>query len=340
MQRSDVRAPMVIADVDRLVVDGDARAALDAVTALNHASPSPELQVRLIELRRQAAEVYRPVGRWPWPPTFDDPFPDVVGRPPEIAARELDGALLGAAVAHHGSLLVRGLFDRDAVERSRQSIERASEAWGLAPEERTGVDYLPTLTVQGMQAALREKQARAHTWWLADCPAAAAQVLDDLAALGVTGAIGEHFGERPVFTLQKSTLRRVQPEFRYTAWHQDGSFLGPETRTMNVWVSLTACGGDRTAPGLEIVPRRVEEILPFGESGGIGIDGFAVHRTAGETPVVRPAFDPGDALLFDERMIHRTFLRKDVEMTQERLAVECWFFAPSHPAANYVSLLA
>ena len=340
MQRADVPAPMVIADVDRLVQDGDAVAALDALAALNRAYPSPELQVRLIELRRQAAEAYRPAGRWPWPPTFEDAFPDVVGRPPEVAARELDGPLLGAAVAHHGCLLVRGLFDRDAVERSRESIERASAAWGLAPEERTGVEYLPTLTVRGMQAALREKHANAHAWWLADCPAAAAQVLDDLAASGVIDAIAEHFGERPAFTLQKSTLRRVQPEFRYTAWHQDGSFLGAETRTMNVWVSLTPCGGDRPAPGLEIVPRRVEEILPFGESGGVGIDGFAVHRTAGETPVVRPEFEPGDALLFDERMIHRTFLSKDVEMTQERLAVECWCFAPSHPAENYVSLLA
>jgi hypothetical protein len=117
----------------------------------------------------------------------------------------------------------------------------------------------------------------------------------------VIDAIGEHFGERPIFTVQKSTLRRIQPEFRLTAWHQDGSFLGPETRAMNVWVSLTPCGGDRAAPGLEIVPRRVEEILPFGEFGGVGIEGWAVHRTAGDTQVIRPEFDPGDALLFDDR---------------------------------------
>jgi hypothetical protein len=331
---------MVTADADRLVREGDPVAGLDALVALNRADPSPELQVRLIELRRQAAEAYRPAGRWPWPPTFEDPFPEVVGRPPEIAARELDGPLLGAAVAHHGSLLVRGLFDAEAVARSRESIERVSAAWRLAPDERTGVDYLPTLTVQGIQAGQRGKHAAGHTWWLADCPAAAAQVLDDLAASGVIGAIGEHFGEHPVFTLQKSTLRRVKPEFRYTAWHQDGSFLGAEARAMNVWVGLTPCGGDRPAPGLEIVPRRVEGILPFGESGGVGIDGFTVHRTAGETPVVRPEFDPGDALLFDERLIHRTFLSKDVQMTQERLAVECWFFASSHPAEDYVSLLA
>jgi Phytanoyl-CoA dioxygenase (PhyH) len=340
MRPGDVVAPRGIAEVDRLVQDSDAVAALDALVAMNRAHPSPELQVRLIELRRRAAEAHRPAGRSPWPPECDNPFPEVVGRPPEVAARELDGALLGAAVAHHGSLLVRGLFDPDAVERSRESIERASAAWGLAPDQRTGVDYLPTLTVGGMAAAQRENHAKAHTWWLADCPAAAAQVLDDLAASGVVDAIGEHFGERPLFTLQKSTLRRVQPEFRWTAWHQDGSFLGPETRAMNVWVSLTPCGGDRRAPGLEIVPRRVEEILPFGHLGAVGIDGFAVHRTAGETPVIRPEFDPGDALLFDERMIHRTFLSEDVEMMHERLAVECWFFAPSHPAEDYVSLLA
>jgi hypothetical protein len=91
---------------------------------------------------------------------------------------------------------------------------------------------------------------------------------------------------------------------------------------------------------MEILPRRAEEILPFGEFGGVGIDGWAVHRTAGDTPVIRPEFDPGDALLFDDRMIHRTYLSEDGAMTHERLAVECWFFAPSHPAENYISLLA
>ena len=331
---------MLIADVDRLLDDGDAVAALDAAIAQNRANPSPELQVRLIELRHQAAASYRPDGRRPWPPTCEDPFPDVVGRPPEIEAHKLDGALLGAAVAHHGCLVVRRLLDRNAVERSRTSIEKASETWQRAPEERTTVDYVQTLQVPREQQRNRVAHAQRQNWWLADCPAAAAQVLDDLAATGVIAAIGEHFGERPCFTLQKSSLRRVQPEFRYTAWHQDGSFLGHSTRAMNVWVSLTPCGGDRPAPGLEIVPRRVDEILPFGEHGGVGIDGFAVHYAAADTPVIRPEFEPGDAFLFDERFIHRTYLNKEVAMTDERLAVECWFFAPSHPAEQYVSLLA
>ena len=90
MHRADRRGTMAIADVDRLVQDGDAVAALDALVALvalNRAYPSSELQVRLIELRREAAEAYGPAGRWPWPPMFEDPFPEVVGRPPAIAAR-------------------------------------------------------------------------------------------------------------------------------------------------------------------------------------------------------------------------------------------------------------
>ena len=48
-------------------------------------------------------------------------------------------------------------------------------------------------------------------------------------------------------------------------------------------------------------------------------------------------FDPGDALLFDERMIHRTFLSES--MTEERLAVECWFFDAAHKPASYTALL-
>jgi hypothetical protein len=128
---------------------------------------------------------------------------------------------------------------------------------------------------------------------------------------------------------------------RYTGWHQDGSFLGEGTRALNIWISLTACGGDRPAPGLEIVPARIEDLLEAGdEQGGrAAINGFGVHYVAKSlgAPVVRPEFDPGDALFFDERMAHRTYLAD--HMTEERLAVECWFFSPAHPNSEYLSLL-
>jgi hypothetical protein len=51
------------------------------------------------------------------------------------------------------------------------------------------------------------------------------------------------------------------------------------------------------------------------------------RRTGRALPVLRPAFEPGDALLFDEPFLHRTAVSPG--MTRERYAIETWFFAPS-----------
>ena len=43
-------------------------------------------------------------------------------------------------------------------------------------------------------------------------------------------------------------------------WHQDGAFLGEHIRAFNCWLALTPCGTD--APGLDIVPKRFDHIVP------------------------------------------------------------------------------
>ena len=321
--------------------DVEVVAELDALVAANRAEPSLERQQRLVELRHGAAAAFVSTPRSPWPPAYDDPFPDVVGTVPEVDADRFDGDLMGASIAHHGSLLVRGFFDDARVERTRHSILRATDAMHGDARATAEGWYEPTLGLDPIQRALRKGVAASNGVYLADSPPATAQVLDDLTDAGGVAAVARHLGERPVFSLQKSTLRRALPVVRYTGWHQDGSFLGDGTRALNVWVACTPCGGDRPAPGLEVVPARIEDILEAGDDQGgrASINGYAVHyvaKTLG-APVVRPAFDPGDALFFDERMAHRTYLAE--HMTQERLAVECWFFSPAHPNSEYLSLL-
>ena len=325
------------ADLERT----DVVAELDALVAANRESPSLERVQRLVELRHRAAEALVSTPRSPWPPAYDDPFPDVVGVVPAVDADQLDGDLMGAAIAHHGSLHVRGFFDDERIERTRHSILRATDALNGDADAAADGWYQPTLALDPGQWALRKMVAETNGVWLADSPRATAQVLDDLADAGGVAAVAQHFGERPVFSLQKSTLRRALPVVRYTGWHQDGSFLGEGTRALNIWIALTACGGDRPAPGLEIVPARIEDLLEAGDDQGgrAAINGFGVHYVAKSlgAPVVRPEFDPGDALFFDERMAHRTYLAE--HMTEERLAVECWFFSPAHPNSEYLSLL-
>lgn len=326
----------------RAGTDTDTVAELDALAAANRAEPTLERMQQLVALRHRAAADLVSTPRSPWPPPYDDPFPDVAGSVPEVDADGFDGDLMGAAIAHHGSLIVRGFFDDEQIERTRHSILRATDALHGDADAAADGWYRPTLGRDQSQWALRKMVAESNGVWLADSPRATAQVLDDLADAGGIAAVARHLGERPVFSLQKSTLRRARPVVRYTGWHQDGSFLGDGTRALNIWIAGTACGGDRPAPGLEVVPARIEELIDAGDDQGgrAAIDGYAVHyvaKTLG-APVVRPEFDPGDALFFDERMAHRTYLAE--HMTEERLAVECWFFSPAHPNSEYLSLLA
>lgn len=316
-------------------------AEVDALADEFRNSGDPDVAVRLTDKRFEAAAGYDgPVARADWPPAYDDPFPDQEpGTLPEVDIADIDAATVAGAIAHHGSCIVRGLFSAERVERTIDAIHEV-EARRDAPDDERTPDawYRPYLDLDPFPLALRDMVTQHGGTWLADSPIASAQVIDDLRDSGAIGLVTAHFGERPFFSLQKSTLRRSPPVHDFAGWHQDGSFLGPEVRTLNVWIALSDCGGDRPTPGLELVPRRVEFLLD--RDGGLGsasISDATVHAAAGDTPAIVPTFDAGDALIFDQQLVHRTHLFSG--MTYDRYALECWLFAPSNAAVEYVPLL-
>jgi hypothetical protein len=120
------------------------------------------------------------------------------------------------------------------------------------------------------------------------------------------------------------------------AWHQDGSFLGA-VRALNVWLSLSRCGDE--APGLDVVPRRLETFVPTGTEGTFlssQVSETVVKEAAGDAGILRPVFEPGDALLFDDLFLHQT--AADPAMPNPRYAVEAWFFGPAGFPEGYVPL--
>ena len=317
---------------DRLAAEGRLVEAVDMLAVANRALDDADVAARLVELRLAAAAAYEAgPARVPWPPAYADPFPDAVGRIPEITPAELTSDVLGGAVLHHGALIVRSAFSPTQVQRGVDAIERTRaqhDGW-----------YRP-VDVQGRKKilALRQMVREQGGTWLADSPHGTALVLDELSDAGVIDAITGHLGERPFISLQKSTLRRAPAEDRIVAWHQDGSFLDTDVRTMNVWVALSRCGGDYPSPGLQVAPFRLPRVLTVdGALTPHSISDDLVAEVTREHPVVVPAFDPGDAMLFDERFLHRTYV--NAQMTEDRYALECWFFAPSHPASGYLPLL-
>jgi Phytanoyl-CoA dioxygenase (PhyH) len=327
-------------EAERLVATGRLVEAVDLMAAAYRAKCDPALAIRLVDLRQQAARSFDSGPGPPlWPPTYTDPFAQVSGRLPESSVAELTTDVLGGAVAHHGALIVRGMFDAVQVRRSVEAIDKA-QMWrdSGAAEAAGGQWYRAFPTHARGDGVLRQRVATSGGTWLADSPASTAQFLDDLASVGVIDVVARHLGERPFFSLQKSTLRRMRARDRIVAWHQDGSFLDSGVRTMNVWVALSRCGGDYPSPGLEVVPRRIPEILPVeGRPSPYAISFDIIDEIVSETPAIRPEFRPGDALMFDERFLHRTYLNRF--MTEDRYALECWLFAPSHHSRSYIPFL-
>jgi hypothetical protein len=187
--------------------------------------------------------------------------------------------------------------------------------------------------------ARRERLRLSGALFAADAPHVLFDLFELLAEAGLPDVIAEHFGERPTLSVNKLTLRRVAPDAGPTAWHQDGAFLGQGVRALNLWISLTPCGGDiDDTPGLAVVPHRVGDLLETGNGAGVmhAIRNDLVRERFGDD-VTRPPFAAGDALFFDERFLHKTGRRKG--MTKPRHAIEWWFFPRSAFPEQYQGMV-
>jgi hypothetical protein len=258
-------------------------------------------------------------------------FGDVDG-PPAVGPDELTLDTLRDGILGHGCLHVRRLVPEQRVNNLVDGIDRAFAAYEAraagAPVSETTPWFEPFTPGPGYSVGPKRKWAwEAGGVLVADSPRLMYDLLETLDDVGLRRLIAEHFDERPLLSMNKSTLRRV-PLDTSSDWHQDGAFLGEGIRTVNVWLSLSHCGRD--APGLDIVPRRLDHIVETGTEGASfpwSVGPAVVERAAGDASVVRPIFEPGDVLLFDELFLHATAI--EPEMTRERYAIETWFFAAS-----------
>ncbi|MCB0978829.1 MAG: hypothetical protein KDB02_15350 [Acidimicrobiales bacterium] len=341
-RQADLDVDAVMLEAEALAATGAHAQAVDLLASAvrDDSSGNHRLLIALLDARSAAASAVEGQPREPWPPAYEDPFPDVVGHPPEIDAADLTAEIMGGAVIHHGSLIVRGLFDQKATTRCKWAIDMVQEHRSASEPKPGGRKWFrPWPGGTTLDGVLRNNVWEQGGTWLADSPAACSIVLEEMKRSGALGVVTDHFGERPLISLQKSTLRRSAPEYRITAWHQDGSFMGDQARSMNVWVALTACGGDRPTPSLQVAGARIDDILP--RDGGLvksSISDETVIAASGGLPPVVPLFEPGDSLIFDDRNAHRSYMTEG--MTDFRYAIECWFFAPAYFADSYLALLA
>lgn len=273
------------------------------------------------------------------------------GSVPEVDADALTPWIVRTALDEQGCLLVRGLLDGAGAERLAADIDRAyagrqRHADGEAAEDGWFQEFQPD---PRFDLAFERAVMNSGGWaalWAADSPSALEDVLDAFEGCGLREVVASVLGEHPAISVNKCVLRRVQPDVfgesdppdgaKPSAWHQDGAFMGP-VKALNVWLALSRCGD--VAPGMDIVPRRLGHMAETGTEGAAfpwSVSRAVAEREAGPGGIARPVFDPGDALLFDEMLLHSTAAEPD--MPNARYAVESWFFAPSAFPGDYAPL--
>lgn len=261
-----------------------------------------------------------------------DPF-EGCSHLPEIQAEQLNAQTLFAAIQFHGALIVRGLLNEQKALDMADGVRRTLDACGQWHQQQRSTFDSPWYWRLPLPETCDLAPARlwvegAGGVWTADSPRMLYELIEVLEQAKVIPAIAGYFGERPLLSVGKSTLRCVPSTIRVADWHQDGAFMGSEIRSVNVWLSLSHCGED--ASGLEVLPKRLSRVLPTG-SHGANFDwsvGPGIVELAGEgLATVSPAFAPGDAMLFDHFFLHRTGIPEGI--AKDRYAIESWFFAPS-----------
>jgi Phytanoyl-CoA dioxygenase (PhyH) len=307
----------------------DAGAVIAALTATNRARRDRDVERQLVQLRFDAfAQTAWPTETPPAPPVADLFADDGI---PEIRGHELSVERVRSAIQHHGSVLVRGLVDPDQVARLVSDIDSAFDAYDAwaAGEPNAVVDgwYVPT-PMHNVNDGNRADKRRNGAILAVESPPTLFDLIEIFDDVGVGQLARDYLGEPPAILARKVTLRRMAPKLS-GAWHQDGAFMGRDLRALNVWLALTRCGED--ASSLDVVARRLDDIVPPGGASKPYAVAAETAERVGAGAIVRPVFDPGDALIFDHMLLHRT--GRDPGMTKTRYAIETWFMAPSSYAA-------
>jgi len=319
--------------------EAELAAEIDRLTRQNRAERRRSTERRLLELRHQLGLRLQSAPARP-----EHPPPDVAALPwvaaglPEISAADVTPELLRAGILRDGCLLVRGLFDRAAAlgfaaQIDRSFSEREAHDTGTAPAAGYYEEFSPR---PGSGEPIAREWIKMGGGVLAvDTPRLTFEMMEMFDGAGLPALVRGYLGETPLISAQKTTLRRADPSVP-GAWHQDGAFMG-DVRALNLWLSLSRCGDE--SPGLDIVPRRLPGFVAAGTDEAMldyQVSQKAAENAAGDRPIVRPIFEPGDALLFDDLCLHKT--GSDPAMPKPRYAIENWFFGGSAFPTEYAPI--
>jgi hypothetical protein len=246
---------------------------------------------------------------------------------PEVSRRELSPELLQHAVETHGALIVRDFLPRDVALDLDASVLTAFAELDK-PENERDPRWFSRKKGGGELEMARVTAQQAECALMVDCPDVFARVRGAYRDNGAIDVLTTYLGGDPLLSRFKATLRRTRPAQDLTDyWHQDGAFMGADMRVLNIWLALTDCG--ERAASVEVAGKRFHSVIEC--DYGVAV---SAEKAASLTPqTFTPIFKPGDALMFDHLCLHRA--SRSANYSEERRALEMWFFDPATYPHNY-----
>lgn len=221
---------------------------------------------------------------------------------------ELTPERFAAAMAVHGVVMIRGLFEK-------------REAEDLVREVEDLFSLIDNLQHNGL---LTEN---AVTYLKGGHPASLIPNLPLLQNLldksSFVKSLQQHFGEEELVCYAEPTgIRYCNPQGwqNYLPWHQD--LLAREDHFLTIWVPLNRVGDD--APGLEVVPVALKEKLSSVTGLDVSYDNKGIPdeqvRERFGPEQFHPVMDVGDVMVFSPYAVHRTYFSPG--MTKSRISLD------------------
>lgn len=143
------------------------------------------------------------------------------------------------------------------------------------------------------------------------------------------------YGNYVAFPLLKCIFRYQRPDHinSFLPYHQDADGTRVEHHIVNCWTALDECGAH--APGIELINCPLHELhsdlFVYETLDKVGPDLLQkklddVMSRFGCYGITRPIFQPGDGIIFDHLVMHRTYFNPD--MIRPRMSLE---IRASHP---------
>jgi len=266
---------------------------------------------------------------------------------PEVNAAAFEMDHLKSAMASHGCLIVRGLFDQltmtdycevidlamDATEHKTMQEAHIAEIFCNPPSEFASL--LPKTKLSNARKFNRDGGSA----MCVESASISEHLLELYESVGIKKIVADYLGEAPCLSALKWVLRRPKLPINRDGWHQDGAFMGEGINSLNMWIAANHCGGDSGAPGMDLLPQRLFKILGAGEGEAVfnwSVSDHAMRTPQSDNAITAPVFEAGDALFFDHFLLHRTQYGHD--FIRPRYAIETWFFGAKNFPSNQVPL--